>query len=100
MPVSMEFLRGVLGFIGVACAFMLGRTAGLVRRGQLKPTRLYGWIIRTLLCLGAIAIRHTVDVADIASWSLSAIVFALAFRDASHETKEEPVKLEIYPDEK
>ena len=96
----MEFLRGVLGLIGVLCAFMLGRTAAFVRKGQLKPTRLYSWIIRAVLCLGAITIRHALDFADIASWSLAVIVLCLGFWEASRQKKEEPINLDIYPDDK
>ena len=91
----MEFLRGVLGLIGVLCAFMLGRTAAFVRKGQLKPTRLYAWVIRCFLCLGAMTIRHAVDITDIATWTLAAAVCAIAFWEASRQKKEEPVHLDL-----
>jgi hypothetical protein len=99
MPLSLEFLRGVLGFIGIACAFMLGRAAALVRKGRQRPARLYAWIVRTLLCLGAIAIHHSIDGAAIMSWALSAVAFAGAFWDASREKKQEEIKLAINPDD-
>ena len=97
MPPSLEFLRGVLGFIGIACAYMLGRTAAQVRKGQLKPTRLYAWLIRTGLCLGAIVIRHAIDTAALAIWSLSAVAFAAALWDASREKKQEDLTHTIFP---
>src|SRR5579872_1740571 len=99
MPVSMEFLRGVLGLIGIGCAYMMGRSAGAVRKGWQKPTRLYGWIIRAFLCLAALTIRHAIDVAAIASWTLAAVAFAVALWDASREKKQEEVKLTIFPDD-
>jgi len=43
MPVSTEFLRGVLGLIGIGCAYMMGRSAGWQKR-----SRIYGWWIRTM----------------------------------------------------
>lgn len=97
MPVSMEFLRGVLGLIGIGCAFMLGRSAGAVRRGWQKPTRLYGWVIRTFLCLGALLIRHEIDVAAIVSWSMAAVACGVAFWDASREKKREDLTRTIFP---
>ena len=61
MTVSFEFLRGVLGVIGVACAFMAGRSLVAVRKGWQKLGTLYGWIIRAVVCLSAIIFRHPVD---------------------------------------
>src|ERR1039458_6565578 len=40
MPVSMEFLRGVLGLIGAGCAYMMGRSAAAVRRGWQKRSKI------------------------------------------------------------
>jgi len=37
----MEFLRGLLGFLGMAAAFMTGRSAVAVRKGWQKPSRLW-----------------------------------------------------------
>lgn len=93
----MEFLRGVLGLIGIGCAFLLGRSAGAVRQGWQKPARLYGWVIRTFLCLGALLIRHEIDVAAIVSWSLAAAAFAAAFWDASREKKQDDLTRTIFP---
>lgn len=99
MPVSMEFLRGVLGLIGIACAYMTGRSAAAVRQGWQKPTRLYGWIIRTFLCLAAITIRHPVDIADIAVWSLSGVSCGFAWWATSREKKQEDLTRTIFPEE-
>ena len=100
MPPSMEFLRGVLGLIGVGCALMLGRTVAAVRKGQLKPTRTYAWVIRAGLCLAAITIRHEIDIAAIAIWSLAALAFGFAWWDGMRQKKQEDLTHEIFPEEK
>ena len=63
MAVPFEFLRGLLGFLGMAAAFMTGRSAVAVRKGWQKPSRLYGWAIRTAVCVVAVAFRNPVDTA-------------------------------------
>src|SRR5215471_358603 len=45
MPASFEFLRGVLGIIGLGCAYMAGRAFAMFQKGAVKIGRLYGWII-------------------------------------------------------
>ena len=99
MPVSMEFLRGVLGLIGVGCAYMTGRSAAALRKGWEKKSRLYGWIVRTAACLVAMAIRHPVDIAEVAVWVLAAAACALAYRSASRERPPEDLTGAIFPDE-
>ena len=94
----MEFLRGVLGLIGIACAYMTGRSAAAVRKGWQKLSRLYGWIIRTVLCLGAIALRHPVDIADIVVWSLAVVAIGVAWWEGSREKKQEDLTEVIFPD--
>ena len=96
----MEFLRGLLGFIGIACAYMTGRTLATVRKGWHKPSRLYGWIIRLTLCLAAVAYRNPVDIVDIVIWALSAVAFSAALWDMSREKKQEDLTDTIFPDEK
>jgi hypothetical protein len=100
MNVSMEFLRGVLGLLGVACAGMTGHTIAAVRKGWQKPTRLYAWIIRTVLCLAAVAFRHSLDLVVILVWTLAAVAFTFAFWGASREKKEEDLTRTIFPDER
>jgi hypothetical protein len=95
----MEFLRGVLGLLGVACAYMAGRTAAAVRKGWHKPSRLYGWIIRTVLCMSAVAFRYPLDMVDAIVWVLAAVAFSAAFWDTSRERKQEDLTHTIFPDE-
>ncbi len=99
MPVSLEFMRGILGFIGIGCAFMLGRSLVAVQRGWQKQSKLIGWAIRVLLCLGAVAFRHPVDAADIVVWSLSAVAFGVGLWESSRPRKEENLTKAIFPDQ-
>ena len=99
MPVSFEFMRGILGFIGIGCAFMLGRSVIAVRRGWEKQSKLIGWVIRVILCVGAVAIRHSVDAADIIVWSLAVIAIGAGFWASSRPRKEEDLTKEIFPGE-
>ena len=95
----MEFLRGILGFIAIGCAYMTGRTVAIVRKGWAKPPRLYGWVLRLTVCLGAVAFRHPVDTADVAVWALSAVAFGAALWDHSRQKEEEDLTHTIFPDE-
>jgi hypothetical protein len=97
MPVSMEFLRGVLGVIALGCVYMAARSAVAVRKGWQKVSRLYGWIIRSTLCLLAVAIRHPVDTVDLIVWALAAVLFAVGYWDASRERKIEDLSHDIVP---
>src|SRR5580704_12976916 len=99
MAVSMEFLRGVLGVIGIACAYMTGRTFAMVRKGWTRIGKLYAWVIRLVLCLAAVAFRRPVDAVDLAVWLFAAVAFAAAFWDMSREKKEEDLTHTIFPDE-
>jgi len=99
MPVSIEFLRGVLGLIGAGCAYMLGRSAAAVRKGWQKRSRLAGWSLRTAACLGALMIRHPFDATAVVGWVGAAAAFALGFWGASRPRKEEDLVSAIFPDE-
>jgi hypothetical protein len=99
MPVSLEFLRGVLGLIGVGCAFMLGRSAGAVRKGWQKPSRLYGWIVRAAACMVAVAIRHSIDATAIIVWAVAAAAGGFGYWAASRPRKQEDLVSAIFPDE-
>ena len=98
MLVSFEFLRGVLGVIGVACAFMSGRSLAAVRKGWQKLGTLYGWIIRAAVCLSAIIFRHPVDTIAIGLWTLAAALFAVAFWQTSHRKPPEDLTHQIFPE--
>jgi hypothetical protein len=98
MPVSFEFLRGVLGLLGIACAYMTGRSYIAIRKGWEKPSRLYSWVIRTVLCLAAMAFRFPLDFTDIMAWSLAAVAIGVAIWNTSRERKEEDLTDTIFPE--
>ena len=99
MNVPIEFLRGVLGLLGVACAYMMGRIGAAVRRGWHKPSRLYAWVIRTVLCMSGVAFRHAVDIVDVMVWALAAVAFTFALWGTSREKPPEDLTHTIFPDE-
>jgi hypothetical protein len=97
MPVSIEFLRGIAGFIGIGCAYMLGRSGALFRQGRQKQFRVYGWVFRTLLCMIGVALRNPLDAADILIWTLAALAFGLALWNHSRPKVEEDLTSTIFP---
>jgi hypothetical protein len=99
MPVSLEFLRGALGLIGIGCAYMTGRAVITVRRGWHKPSRLYAWSLRTALCVAAIAFRNPLDFTDVAVWALAVVAFSAALWRASREKPPEDLAHTIFSDE-
>src|SRR5437879_171521 len=99
MPVSFEFLRGVLGIIGVACAYMAGRSLLSVRRGWHKLSTLYAWILRALVCLAAIVFRYPVDGIEVIVWTLAALTFAEGYWQVMHSKSHEDLSREIVPHE-
>ena len=94
----MDFLRGVLGLLGIACAYMAGRSAAAVRKGWHKPSRLYGWIIRTVLCLADVSFRYPLDSVDILVWVLAAVAFTFALWNTSREKPQEDLTRTIFPE--
>jgi hypothetical protein len=96
---SFEFLRGVVGIIGIGCAHMLARALVGVRKGRTKLSNFYGWVLRTLICLGAVALRHSLDSADLVIWGLAAAAFAAGWWDATREKPVEDLTHQIFPEE-
>jgi len=99
MPVSFDFLRGVLGMLAIFFGHLSGRSAAAVRKGQQKLSRFYGWLIRTAICLLALSLRFRLDIIDIAVWSLCAGAFALGWWDGSRDKKPEDLTHQIFPEE-
>jgi hypothetical protein len=95
----MEFLRGLLGFLGMAAAFMTGRSAVAVRKGWQKPSRLYGWAIRTAVCVVAVAFRNPVDTVDLIVWVVGAVACAAGMWSALRQKPPEDLTRQIFPDE-
>jgi hypothetical protein len=95
----MEFLRGLLGVLGMGAAFMTGRSAVAVRKGWQKSSRLYGWVIRTLVCVVAVAFRNPVDTIDLIMWGLTALALAGGMWSALRRRPQEDLTRRIFPDE-
>jgi hypothetical protein len=98
MSVSFEFLRGVVGVLGVFFAYLAGRAGAQVRKGQQKLMRFYGWVGRLALCLIAISIRHELGPLDIAIWVLIAASFAVGWWNAAHAKPPEDLSHQIFPE--
>jgi len=96
---SFELLRGMVGIIGIGCAHMLARALVGVRQGRSKRAHFYGWLFRTLICLGAVALRHSLDITDLAIWGLAAAAFAAGWWDASRQRKVEDLTHQMFPGE-
>ena len=96
----MDFLRGLLGLLGMAAAFMAGRSAVAVRKGWQKPSRLYGWAIRTLVCVVAVAFRNPVDTVDFVVWALAAVALASGVLSVLRQKPPEDLTRRIFPDER
>ena len=92
-----ELLRGLIGLIGVGSAFMAGRTLAAVRKGLIKAGRHYAWMVRSVVCLAALAFRHAPDAIMIGGWALSAAAFAGGWWQASHQKPPEDLSHEIVP---
>ena len=98
MPVSFEFLRGVVGVLCVFFAHMAGRSAAAVPRGQQKISRLYGWVLRAAVCAVVVAIRHPVDALVIGVWALSGVAFGAGWWGVSRAKKPEDLTRQIFPE--
>lgn len=98
MPVSLEFLRGVLGVLGVIFAHLAGRSAARVRKGRQKLSGFYGWLIRTAACVIVVSIRHELGLMDVAVWVFCAAAFAAGWWDASRARPEEDLTRQIFPE--
>jgi hypothetical protein len=98
MPVSTEFLRGVLGVLCVFFGHMAGRALGGVRTGRQKISKLYGWGLRLFLCAAIMVFRHELDVIALAVWGLAALAFAAGWWDVVRPREQDDLTREIFPE--
>ncbi len=96
MPVSLEFLRGVLGVLCVLFGFLAGRSGAAVKKGRQKLSRFYGWLFRTAVCGIAVSLRFRVDAIDIAVWVLCLAAFAVGWWDGSRDREPEDLTHEMF----
>ena len=92
-----ELLRGLLALIGIGSAFMAGRTMAAVRQGLLKAGRHYAWMVRAVVCLAALAFRHSPDALMIGAWALAVAAFAGGWWQASHRQPPDDLPPAIVP---
>ena len=77
MPkVPFALLRAVLGGLCVLFAYMAGRTWMAARKGRLRPSRFYAWLLRTAACAVVLIFRQSLDALAITVWVLAAAAFA------------------------
>jgi len=95
----MEFLRAVLGFIGIGCASMSARALVRARKGGHKRPNATAWPIRAVLCLGGVMFRHPIDWLDVAVWILMPAAAAVAGWVAAHPKPQEDLTGTIFPGE-
>ena len=98
MPVSFEFLRGVLGVLGIFFAHLAGRAGAQARKGTQKLTRFYGWLLRAAACVFVISIRHELGALDITIWVLCAAAFGLGWWDAARARPPDDLTKQIFPE--
>ena len=98
MPLPMDFLRGLIGCLGIGCAFLFAQAMVNLRKGRGKLSNFYAWMIRTGLCLGALAIRHAIDSEAIVIWTLAAAAFAVGYWEAAREKQAEDLTRTIFPE--
>jgi predicted anti-sigma-YlaC factor YlaD len=100
MPVSLEFLRGVLGILCIFFAHMAGRVLVDLRKGRVRQSRLIAWVLRTAACAVAVIFpRRAADAMAILVWIVAAAAFAAGMWTASRARKEEDLTKTIFPDE-
>jgi hypothetical protein len=100
MPVPIDFMRGLIGVIGIGCAYMLARSVVALRNGRVRISSLYSWLIRLTLCMAAVwyPMRGSVDTEDLAIWGLAAVASAVGYWEASRVRKEEDLTHQMFPD--
>ena len=85
--------------IGLGCAFMTGRAAAAAYKGWMKPSRVMPWLLRDLVCLGTLALRHTLDSMAVTVWSLAALACAGGYAVTAHQKPPEDLTRQIFPEE-
>jgi len=98
MPLPLDFLCGLIGCLGIGCAFLFAQAMVMLRKGRGKLGNFYAWMIRTGLCLGALAIRHSIDAEALVIWTLAAAALALGYWEAARDKKPEDLTRTIFPD--
>jgi hypothetical protein len=98
MPVSLEFLRGLLGGLSIFFAHFFGRTVVKVSKGRARRRALYTWALRFILTIAAICYR-SVDQLAIIVLTLCAVAFGAGWWDEWRPKHEEDLTHTMFPDD-
>jgi len=98
MPVSLEFLRGLLGGLSIFFAHFFGRTVVKVSKGRERRRALYTWALRLILTVGAICYR-SVDGLAIIVLILDILAFGVGWWDEWRPKREEDLTSKMFPDD-
>jgi len=98
MPVSLEFLRVVVGGLSVFFAHFLGRSVALAAKGQRWKRPLFTWALRYTLAAGAVC-YHGVDRLAIAILALDVILFAVGWWDEWRPKRQEDLTRKMFGDD-
>ncbi len=96
MKVPLEFWRGVLALLGLFFAYVLGRSYIACRAGRVRLSRVYSWVIRTTLCVIAIAWRRPFDWVVVVAYLLIAAACAAGVWAESRPRKDEDLTDQIF----
>jgi hypothetical protein len=80
-----------------SATLLAGQTLAAVRKGRLKASRHYAWMVRAVVCLAALAFRHALDAVMIGGWALSAAAFGGGWWQAMHQKPPEDLSHDIIP---
>ena len=98
MPVSLDFLRGLLGGLSLFFAHFLGRTIVKVSKGKQGRRPLFTWALRFALTIGAVCYR-AVDKLAIVVLLLDVVAFGAGWWDEWRPKREEDLTHTMFPDE-
>jgi hypothetical protein len=99
MPVSLEFLRGLLGGLSIFFAHFFGRAVVKVSKGRERKRALYTWGLRFLVTAAAICYT-AVDRLGIIVLALDAVAFGLGWWDEWRPKREEDLTRRMFPEDK
>ena len=99
MPLSLEFLRGLLGGLSIFFAHFLGRAIVKVSKGRERKRALYTWALRFVITIGAVCYR-SVDRLAIIVLVLDVGAFALGWWDEWRPKREEDLTRTMFPDDR
>src|SRR5262245_15812514 len=98
MPVPTEFLRGMFGILCIFFAHMAGRSVATVRQGRGKLSRMYGWILRAVVCAALLIFRQQIDGLVISVWAISAVSFGVGMWLVLNQKPPEDLTHQIFPE--